>query len=442
MRKIYCGLLLLFISLFAFTKVEAISFNLSIIGDTEVKVGESINLSADYWIGNEMFDPSLPNGGIGPVSHENVTTSSTWSSSKTNIATVNASGVVTGVAVGTTTIKVVYTNDGITTEAEMDINVIEGNSSQNRRLIIDDKYEVPGPILVAGQSRGTFVTLVGIPASKKSDIQATSSNTEVVEITNTNLFNDTDYSVDNVIFVEYNLKKVGTAVLTVSVEYEGETYEDSYTMNVREHSYSLTITDRNGEELPSEVNINDNILLKVTKYQGTLLPEDITNEVIWSSSDENIASVSGGRVTFKKAGNVSISATAIYSNEQVTKTYKFTVLGDEQNNDSKPTNEDEPNNEPQKNINPLCTINDEGIYYDNKGTEVDADTYKKRCGCILIGETYYDIDGKATTEEEFNKVCVPKTGNTISLVILTSLLLILTGIYTIYSVYNNKFYKV
>ena len=125
MRKIYCGLLLLFISLFAFTKVEAISFNLSIIGDTEVKVGESINLTADYWIGNEMFDPSLPNGGIGPVSHENVTTSSTWSSSKTNIATVNASGVVTGVAVGTTTIKVVYTNDGITSEAEMDINVIE-----------------------------------------------------------------------------------------------------------------------------------------------------------------------------------------------------------------------------------------------------------------------------------------------------------------------------
>ena len=105
-------------------------------------------------------------------------------------------------------------------------------------------------------------------------------------------------------------------------------------------------------------------------------------------------------------------------------------------------NEDEPNNELQKNINPLCTINNEGTYYDNKGNEVDADTYKKRCGCILIGETYYDIDGKATTEEEFNKVCVPKTGNTISLVILTSLLLILTGIYTIYSVYNNKFYKV
>ncbi len=442
MKKIGISLIVLLLSVCVIGKVQAVSFNLSIIGATEVKVGESINLSADYWIGNDLLDPSQPNGGIGHTFHEDVTTSSTWTSTDTNVATVNSNGKVTGVAVGFTTIRAVYTNSGETKDAEVTINVIEGNSSQNRRLIIGDKYEEPGPILVAGQSRGTFVTLVGVPASKKSDIRATSSNTEVVEITNINLFNDTDYSMDDVIFVEYNLKKVGTAVLTVSVEYEGETYEDTYTMNVREHTYSLTITDKNGEELPAEVKINDKVQLKVTKYQGTLPPEDITNEVVWSSSDESIASVSGGKVTFKKSGNVSISATAIYSNEQVTKTYSFTVLGDEQNNNSEPTNEDEPNNGTQKNNTSLCTVNDEGIYYDNKGLEVDIKTYKQKCGCRKEDGKYYDNNGEETDEEYYNKVCVPDTGDVFPVIMSLTLVLIFAGIYYISKIYKKKFYKV
>jgi uncharacterized protein YjdB len=41
---------------------------------------------------------------------QDVTSSSTWSSSNTGVATVSSTGLVTGVAVGTVTVQATYTN--------------------------------------------------------------------------------------------------------------------------------------------------------------------------------------------------------------------------------------------------------------------------------------------------------------------------------------------
>lgn len=45
-------------------------------------------------------------------------------------------------------------------------------------------------------------------------------------------------------------------------------------------------------------------------------------------------------------------------------------------------------------------------YYDDKGNEVDEDTYKKKCGCTITDDgAYHDKDGKETTYEEYTKQC-------------------------------------
>ncbi len=431
MKKIYYSLIFVLIGILSIGKVEAISYNLTIYGDNQVKVGESINLTADYWVGNDMIDPSQQGRGTGPISHTNVTSDATWTSNKTDVATVSSNGEVTGVSAGKAKIKATYTTDGVSREDEVEITVLESDTNPNRKLVIVDKNLAPAPILVAGRTGGTIVYLYDIPASKKSDIIATSSDESIVKVTNIDKCEYADHSMDNVVIIEYELKKVGTAVLTVSVAYDGETYEDRYTMTVAESSYTIKLTDNNDKTLPTDVEVGQKVQLKATMYMGTLAPTDITSEITWTSSDSSIATVENGLVTAVKAGMVTISAKANIGGEEVTETYALIILGDKRA---------ESPDSPVKN--PICKADSDGLYYDNRGVEVDSQTFKERCTCVKIGNSFFDDLGKEVSEEDYNTACNPKTGSSLPFVLIISLLLILTGIYSIYNVYNNKFYKV
>ena len=109
-NKIIFLVLIIFICLFVnFMNVYAISFNLDITGDKTVEIDKTIQLKAEYWVGNDMYIPDEPNGGIGELSREDVTNKSSWTSSNNNIAVVDSNGRVTGVSEGTVTITAKYT---------------------------------------------------------------------------------------------------------------------------------------------------------------------------------------------------------------------------------------------------------------------------------------------------------------------------------------------
>ena len=115
MPFISAGLSIL-IAAFASTGASAMGFGLDLKGETEVAVGETITLSAEAWLANDVYEPGVPGGGLGEVEREVVNDKSQWSSSDEAIATVDSHGTVTGISEGTVTITVGYEMfDGINT---------------------------------------------------------------------------------------------------------------------------------------------------------------------------------------------------------------------------------------------------------------------------------------------------------------------------------------
>ena len=124
-KKIIFGLAVLVCILMCSACVIAISMNLEIKGEQTVTVGGTINLTADYWVGNDVINPDDPNGGIGEVSREEVTSNCEWTSSNESIATVDNTGLVRGIAEGSAIITAKYDRDeSIHREATREITVV------------------------------------------------------------------------------------------------------------------------------------------------------------------------------------------------------------------------------------------------------------------------------------------------------------------------------
>ena len=110
--------------------VQAISFNLDITGNNTVEINKSVQLKAEYWVGNDMDN-------TGEISKENVTSKSTWTSSDSNIATVDKNGNVTGVSKGKATITARYTFENEEyREATYEITVVQSSNSYLKLGII------------------------------------------------------------------------------------------------------------------------------------------------------------------------------------------------------------------------------------------------------------------------------------------------------------------
>ena len=203
-------ILLIFILFFVITmNVKAFDPYVEIMGDSEVVVGQTINLTA-------MFRVEVPDGYDG--GNVNVSDLATWTSSNTNVATISNTGVVTGVAIGTTTIKAVYTTGDITREATKVIRVTD-NSKQ---LSISGKNDEPGLVFKAGTTGFVLVELTNIPVEERGNITATTDDETIVKVKSITPL-DTAGMNNNETKIELDILKVGTVTLTVSLVYQGET---------------------------------------------------------------------------------------------------------------------------------------------------------------------------------------------------------------------------
>ena len=328
-NKMFFLVLIIFIGLLInCMRVYAISFNLDISGDKAVEVDETIQLKAEYWVGNDIYIPDEPNGGIGEVSREDVTNKSSWTSSNNNIAVVDSNGKVTGISEGTVTITAKYNieNEDFR-DATYEITVKSKSSSDFTGLRIVDKNLKPQPALVLNKEHGFMINLYNIPDTEKGNIKVTIENEKVAKITGIDLCNYEDGSGKGMIIANTKFLSIGQFTITATLNYNGKTYSDSYTNEVAESKYTLTLSAKEYTNLPSTLEVGKQIQLTATLgHIGAVLFEDVTmNGVTWTSSDEKVATVDKGLITAKGEGKVTITAKYTETDDSVTEKYEINI---------------------------------------------------------------------------------------------------------------------
>ena len=213
-----------------------------------------------------------------------------WSSSNTNIATVNQNGLVTAKKIGTATITV-STTDGSNLSASCVVTVTGiTNISLNKS----------STTIYAGDTETLSATITPSDVINKT-LTWSSSNTNVATV-------DQNGKV--------TAKKVGTATITATTT-DGSNLSASCVVTV------TGITD---------ISLNKS---STTIYAGgtetlsaTITPSDVINKtLIWSSTNTNVATVDqNGKVTAKKVGTVKITATTT-DGTNLSASCKVTVTG-------------------------------------------------------------------------------------------------------------------
>ena len=216
----------------------------------------------------------------------------TWTSSNESVATVDTNGLVTAIALGEAVITAT-TNDGSNLSASCKVSVPTLAES-----IVLDKTAIS---LKANESAMLVATLLPESTTEKS-VMWTSLNESVATV-------DANGLVTTI--------AVGEAIITATTN-DGSNLSASCKVTVIPTlvtSIEVTPTEYEGVE-GSEFQLT-----------AIILPEEATNKVvIWSSSDEVIASVSeDGLVKVLKEGNTVITASTT-DGSNLTATCKITVL--------------------------------------------------------------------------------------------------------------------
>ncbi len=200
-----------------------------------------------------------------------------FSSSDESVATVNAKGVVSGVKEGTATITVTSKDGGKT--AKCDVIVIKK----------------PMPVSGVKISLGTLKIEVGDKATLSAIVSPTDATNKNVTWTSSN---------ESVLTIDQNGEvtgiKAGSSTVTVTTEDGGKTA-----------TCKVTVKDRTPV---TEVSLNK-ITLALTvggtaRLTATVLPKEATQDVTWSSSNPEVATVDdSGNVTGVKAGTATVTVT-------------------------------------------------------------------------------------------------------------------------------------
>ncbi len=195
-----------------------------------------------------------------------------WTSSDDTVASVDEFGKVTAIGAGTAVITVTTEDGGKKAECTVRVNVQAGSVSLNKTEIILEK----------GDDETLIAEVLPEDATNKGVIW-TSSDDSIALVVNGRIY----------------ALKPGTAVITVTTEDGGFTAECEVTVVVSSGSVHL-----NKEEITIEKGGYETLI-------ATILPEDSSNKnVIWTSSDESIATVDEtGKVTALSAGTAVITVT-------------------------------------------------------------------------------------------------------------------------------------
>lgn len=198
-----------------------------------------------------------------------------WSSSKTSVATVSATGEVKGIKGGTAVITC-KTDDGKFTEFCV-VTVVERVTS-----VTLNKSNIPVGLKKTYALKATVKT----NAATDPSIRWTSSNTKIASV-------DASGKVTG--------KAIGTVTITATAQ-DGSGEKDTCTVRVVRQATSLTLN-------KTSVTTVEGRTFKLT---ANIRPSNATYKTVdWTSSDEKIAIVdSNGQVTALTEGNVTIKAAA------------------------------------------------------------------------------------------------------------------------------------
>ncbi len=232
---------------------------------------------------------------VATVFPENTTDKSvTWKSSDENIATVDANGKVTAVAIGNTVVTATAAS-GVS--ATCKVTVVETPASD---IIIDkEALGISGDNLEmhVGDIKTVKVTVAPETTTDKS-VTYESSNPEVASI-------DTNGNITAL--------SLGSTTITISAKSGVSAYVNVDVFATPADSISLNMTEATLKAT------------ETTDLVATVFPENTTDKsVTWKSSDENIATVdANGKVTAVAIGNTVVTATAASG---VSATCKVTVV--------------------------------------------------------------------------------------------------------------------
>lgn len=206
-----------------------------------------------------------------------------WSTSNSTVAIVDSNGSVKGLSTGTATITAKYT-------------FCDVNYTATCKITIDGK---PG-ISLNKSSLSLYIgdtsTLSSTVTPTGSVITWSSSNTNVATINSSG---------------KVSAISSGTATITASIRYNGVNYSTSCSVKVTKPTITLSSTSG-------------------SVYQGASVSISATTNpsgysVTWSSSNSNVASVSGGKITGKSAGSATITAKFTYQGNTYSTSYSVTV---------------------------------------------------------------------------------------------------------------------
>jgi uncharacterized protein YjdB len=250
-----------------------------------------------------------------------------YSSANSAVASVSDKGIVTGVSIGQTTITLTAEGD---VTLDFVVNVVESHSEEYT-IIFKDAQSTNGSEItsyddIIDSVEGDLSVSIGSPtkifegnggiklSSSKNNGSLTLNLGEELDITSidANLakygtdssalsINNVSNTMDDNSFKDYNYSFEGESTSTITME-----------ATKRVYAHSLTITSGQDGTPVTSVSLNKNTLaLETGEYEtltATVLPENATNkEVTWTSSNTNVATVSGGTVTAVGAGSATIT---------------------------------------------------------------------------------------------------------------------------------------
>ena len=201
----------------------------------------------------------------------------TWSSSNTNIATVDSNGNVSAINVGTAIITVKTEDGGKTATCSVTVNpVAVTNVSLNQTSLT----------MTVGDTQTLTATVSPSNATDKS-VTWSSSNTSVATVNSSGLV---------------TAKAAGTATITVTTNDGGKKATCSVTVKAQ----TVSVTGVSLDRTSMSMTVGDTQTLT-----ATVTPFNATNKsVIWSSSNTSVATVSSsGLVSAKAAGSTTIIVT-------------------------------------------------------------------------------------------------------------------------------------
>ena len=237
------------------THVSSITLNRN---EATINVGSTLSLSAT----------------ISPSTASNKTIN--WSSDDTSIATVNTSGKITAVGPGRATITATTVDGELT--ASCNVTVL-----QKAKSITLDRSSLE---MYIGDEPITLVATILPENTSDKSVTWTSSNSSVAKV-------DSDGKVTAVSY--------GSASITVKTN-DGSGRSASCSVRVYNHVESVSLN-------KTEMTL---LLGNTSTLTATVLPSTSNKSVIWTSSDEGVATVDqSGKVTAAGLGKSSVTVTTV-----------------------------------------------------------------------------------------------------------------------------------